>query len=229
MSAPEFRGFPAEAFEWFARLEADNSKRFFDANRATYDAAIRGPVEAMLDELNDELGGEVKIFRQHRDVRFSKDKSPYKTTTYGVVRSIPDTGAPVFAQLSAHGLFVGSGYYNLDPGQLQRFRDAIVDERTGPALEQAVDEVHSAGVETYGESLKTAPRGYPRVSLLRHKSLFAGARLDPRVKGITRRAALGHVHRMWEAMAPLNGWLDRHVGPGDEPEDSRYRGRSGRR
>src|SRR4029079_12581576 len=112
-------------------------------------------------------------FRQNRDIRFSADKSPYKTTTYGLIHERPASRAPLYAQLSAKGLFAGTGYYILSPDQLTRFRDAIVDHRSGPELERVVTEVESAGVETFGEALKTAPRGYPRdherIGLLRHK------------------------------------------------------------
>ena len=88
-----FAGFPPEAFAWFTGLEADNSKRWFDAHRETYDTAVRGQFEAMMDDLADDLGGEVKVFRQNRDLRFSADKSPYKTRTYGVIFDRP-AGAP---------------------------------------------------------------------------------------------------------------------------------------
>src|SRR5437773_2653459 len=100
MSEPGFSGFRAAAFTWFAGLEADNSERYFTAHRATYDAAVRGPLEAMLDELAED-DGEVKMFRQHRDIRFSQDKSPYKTTTYGVITNRDRSSAPLYAQLSA--------------------------------------------------------------------------------------------------------------------------------
>jgi uncharacterized protein (TIGR02453 family) len=221
MSESDFEGFPAAAFGWFSGLAADNSKQYFTAHREIYDSAVRGPLEAMLDELAEGLGGEVKMFRQHRDIRFSADKSPYKTTTYGVIRELPEGSAPLYAQLSAGGLFTGTGYYRMDARQLTRFRDAIIDDHAGPALERAVDTAHAAGVQTFGETLKTAPRGYPRehprIHLLRHRLLIAGVRLEPGADGLSRSAALDHARSVWETSAPLNLWLDRYVGPGDEP------------
>ncbi|MGI8804049.1 MAG: DUF2461 domain-containing protein [Solirubrobacteraceae bacterium] len=223
-AAASFAGFPPEAFSWFAGLEADNSRTYFTARRGTYDRAVRGALEAMLEELAGELGGHVKLFRQHRDVRFSSDKSPYKTTTYGLIVDRPDRLPSLYAQVSAQGLFAGSGYHQLAPDQLSRFREAIVAD--GEVLEQAMDTAHAAGVETYGEALKTAPRGYPRdhprARLLRHKSLVAGARLDASPDGIPRQRALDHARSTWAACAPLNAWLDRHVGPSDAPADGRY-------
>jgi uncharacterized protein (TIGR02453 family) len=222
---PGFEGFPSETFDWFAGLEADNSKGYFTAHRETYDRAVRGALEAMLEELAEECAGEVKMFRQNRDIRFSADKSPYKTTTYGLV--IPPSGhAALYAQISAAGLFAGTGYYVLAADQLDRFRDAVADDTAGPELDRAVADVEAAGIETFGEALKTAPRGYPRdhprVRLLRHKSLVAGGRVPPGPNGIERAVALEHVRETWTACEPLNGWLDEHVGASDLPPKPRY-------
>ncbi len=216
METLSFEGFPRETFRWFAGIEADNSKRFFTAERDIYDRAVRGALEALLEELADDLGGHVRMFRQNRDIRFSADKSPYKTTTYGLIHERPESRAPLYAQLSAKGLFAGTGYHVLSPDQLTRFRDAIVDDRSGPELERVLAAVEGAGVETFGEALKTAPRGYPRdherITLLRHKALFAGRRLGAGGSGIRRGAALDHARSTWAACAPLNAWLDQHVG-----------------
>jgi uncharacterized protein (TIGR02453 family) len=210
-----FDGFPPEAFRWFAGLEADNSKRYFTEHRDTYDGAVRGALEAMLEELADELGGRVRLSRPNRDLRFSRDKSPYKTTTYGVIIDRPDSLAALYAQLSSLGLFAGTGYYELAPDQLTRFRDAVLDDTAGPRLEAAIATATAAGVETFGEALKTAPRGYPRdhprVHLLRHRMLVAGKRVAAGDGGITRDAALSHVRATWSACAELNAWLDEHV------------------
>jgi uncharacterized protein (TIGR02453 family) len=211
-----FDGFPHEAFTWFSGLEADNSRTYFRAHRETYERAVRGPLEDLLETFADELGGRVKVFRQHRDIRFSRDKSPYKTRTYGVVLDRPGSLAGLYLELSASGLFAGTGYHVLEPAQLARFRDAVADDTAGPKLERAVASAHAAGAETFGEALKTAPRGYPkdhpRVTLLRHRSLVAGRRLAPKAKGIGRDAALEHAGATWEACAPMNAWLDEYVG-----------------
>jgi len=225
MSTTRFTGFPDDTFAFFDGLERDNSKAYFTDHRPLYDAHVRGALELMLGELAAELGGEVKMFRQNRDVRFSNDKSPYKTTTYGVIGKRPKGLPPLYAQLSSWGLFAGSGYYRLAADQLERYRKAIADEKTGRAAQQAVDAVQAAGVEVFGESLKTAPRGFardhPRARLLRHKALFGGKRMEPTDNGITRAKALRHVRTTWDACAPINAWLDKHVGPSRLPEEPR--------
>jgi uncharacterized protein (TIGR02453 family) len=165
------------------------------------------------------------MFRPNRDVRFSADKSPYKTATYGLIAERQDSLAALYAQLSVTGLFAGTGYHVLAADQLTRFRDAIADRAAGPALEKAIAGAEAAGLDTFGEALKTAPRGYPRdhprVHLLRHKSLVAGRRFEPGAKGITRDAAVGHTRATWAACAPLNAWLDHHVGASQIPSEPR--------
>jgi uncharacterized protein (TIGR02453 family) len=231
-ATPAFAGFTPEAFRWFAGLEADNSRTWFAAHRDTYEHAVRGALEAMLEELAGELGGRVKLFRQHRDVRFSADKAPYKTRTYGVIADRPESRGALYAQLSAGRLFAGGGYHALAADQLARMREAIVDDAAGPALEAAVEHAHAAGVQTFGEALKTAPRGYPRdhprVHLLRHRALFAGRRLDAAAAGISRNDALAHARATWAACGPLNAWLDEHVGPSAEAPVSPGRPRAAR-
>jgi uncharacterized protein (TIGR02453 family) len=230
-SATSFDGFPREAFAWFAGLQADNSKRWFSAHRETYERAVREPLETLLEQLAGELGGAVKMFRQHRDTRFSADKSPYKTTTYGLIVDRPNSLASLYVQLSADGFFAGTGYHVLARDQLARFREAIADDATGPALEDAVAGAEAADIETFGEALKTAPRGYPRDHprgrLLRHRSLVAGRRLDAGADGISRAAALDHAGTTWAGCAAINAWLDEHVGASDLPPPTRY-GRAAR-
>jgi uncharacterized protein (TIGR02453 family) len=210
-----FEGFGPAVRQWFRGLEADNSRAYFTANREFFEQAIRGPMESLLSELSEKFGGEVKMFRQHRDIRFSPDKSPYKTNTYGVLRGSDVGPGGMYASISARGLVAGSGYHAMDRDQLDRFRDAIADERHGAELSKVVAKAERAGIELWGESLATAPRGYPkdheRIELLRRKSLALGATLKFG-RGISRSDGLQFVTKTWRAAAPVTGWLDEHVG-----------------
>jgi uncharacterized protein (TIGR02453 family) len=212
-----FSGFGASAFTWFAELERDNTRAFFTATRDRYEGEVRGPLEEMFDALREEFGGRVKVFRQQRDLRFSPDKSPYKLRTYGVLLEPAVPGGGLYAELSSHGLYAGTGYHGMARDQLDRYRDAVADDATGPALADAVDAAETAGLELAGESLRTAPRGFdrehPRIGLLRRKALIAGRRLAPDGGGIGAEAAIGHVAGCWRAAEPLNAWLDANVGP----------------
>lgn len=229
MERRPFRGFPPEAFAWFDGLARDNSKAYFTATRERYEADVRGALLAMLEELSATFGGEPRVFRQQRDLRFTADRTPYKTRTYGVLERVADTAAGVYAELSARGLYAGTGYYRMARDQLERYRAVVgADDAAGAQLERAAAAARAAGLELAGQSLRTAPRGvardHPRIELLRHTSLFAGRRVSGE-RGIAREAALEHVGGTWRAAAPLNAWLDRHVGPSTAPPEPRGRRR----
>jgi uncharacterized protein (TIGR02453 family) len=212
-----FRGWPSRALEFYAGLEADNSKAYWLAHRDVYDRDVRGPTVALLEELAPTYG-EFHLFRPNRDVRFSKDKSPYKTAIAAVTEG--EGGEHYYVQFSAEGLFVGVGLYHMAADQLARYREAVDDERTGSALRRIVDSLTAKGFTIGGEQLKTAPRGYPRdhprVALLRHKGMYAGRSHAP-AAWLSTRACISRITKAWEGAAPLNSWLGRHVGPSTEP------------
>lgn len=197
-----FLGFGPEAFWWFDGLERDNSRDYFTRTRDLYEREVRGQLEELLLELG---GGEVKVFRQHRDLRFTRDKRPYKERTYGIAGRL-------YVQLSSRGLYVGTGYYRVEPEQLERYRAAVADDATGPQLEAALAK---ARLDVDGASLKTAPRGYPRdhprIELLRRKQLIIGRSL-PAGGGIKRDPALDLARGVRKSSAPILAWLDTHVG-----------------
>lgn len=226
-----FEGFTPEVREWFAGLEADNSKRYFAARRDFFEESIRGQMQALLTELSEKFGGEVKMFRQNRDVRFSADKSPYKTNTYGVVHGPGIAAQGLYASISTRGLIAGSGYHMMARDQLERYRTQVADAEHGPQLARRVAEAEQTGLELWGDSLATAPRGYPkdheRIELLRRKSLSLGARLTF-ARGIGRAEGLEFVTGTWRAAAPVTAWLDEQVGPSILPVSRRGRGRGTR-
>ena len=214
LTAVAFRGWPSEAIDFYDGLEDDNSRAYWQANKAVYDRAVRAPMEELLTELAPEFG-EGRIFRPNRDVRFSADKSPYKTA----IAAMLEGGG--YVQLSAAGLGVGRGLYHMAPDQLERFREAIDDDVTGRALVGLVDAARAKGIEvTAHESLKTAPRGYPkdhpRIELLRLKGLVTW-REWPVAAWLSTAKAKAKVADHLRASRPIAGWLDEHVGPSTMP------------
>ena len=214
-----FGGWPPEAIAFYEGLEADNSKAYWTAHKAVYEECVRAPFEALADEVRDEVG-DLHLFRPYRDVRFSKDKAPYKTAA-GAAGEL-EGGAVVYVQLSATGLFVASGYYRPAPDQLERFRAAVADEHNGPELEAVVASLRKARYDIGGQELKVAPRGFPRdhprVELLRHKGITAG-RTFPPAKWLATPKAKDRVLEGWRGAAPLHQWLDRRVGPSTLPPE----------
>jgi uncharacterized protein (TIGR02453 family) len=217
-----FEGFGPQVRNWFKGLEADNTKEYFTANRDFFEESIRDQMEALLTELSESFGGHVKMFRQNRDIRFSADKSPYKTNTYGVIHGSDVAAEGLYASIAANGLVAGSGYHVMARDQLNRYRDRVADAKHGPELTDLVAEAQAAGLEVWGESLVTAPRGYPtdheRIDLLRRKSLSLGATLKFE-RGIRRTDGLQFVSKTWRAAAPVTSWLDAHVGASTMPMD----------
>ncbi|MEO1059027.1 MAG: DUF2461 domain-containing protein, partial [Actinomycetota bacterium] len=170
----EFRGFPADGLAFYEQLGADNSKSFWQANKARYDDEIRTPMAALAEALDEY--GPFHLFRPHNDMRFSKNKPPYKTHQGAYGES--EGGAGYYVQISAEGLFVGAGYYALAKDQLARFRAAVDNEHTGAEVDELVADVRRRRYSIAAISeLKTAPRGYPkdhpRIELLRRKGLIA--------------------------------------------------------
>jgi uncharacterized protein (TIGR02453 family) len=209
-----FRGWPAEAIEFYEGLEADNSRSYWMAHKATYDEQVRGPMLALLAEMEAEFGAG-KIFRPNRDVRFSADKSPYKTA----IGATLERGG--YIQFSATGLSAGSGMYVMEPDQLERYRQAVDDDTTGEQLSQLVAEAAGQGISVIGhDMLKSAPRGYrkdhPRIDLLRHKGLVAWKEW-PVASWLGTAAAKRRVVEFLRACRPLNDWLAAQVGPTRSP------------
>ena len=208
-----FTGWPEEALDFYDGLAADNSKTYWLAHKQTYDTCVLEPMTELLAELEAEHG-EGKIFRPYRDVRFSKDKSPYKTPMGAVI-------GDGYIQLSAQGLAAGSGMYHMATDQLDRYRKAVVDDRVGAELEDVIAGIREQKIDVHGhEMLKSAPRGYPadhpRVDLLRCKGLVAWHQW-PVQAWLGTRGAKQRITDFLTATAPLNAWLARHVGESGLP------------
>ena len=209
-----FEGFPEDALVFYEGLEADNTKAYWTDHKSAYDACVATPMRALLDELGPEFGP-AKLFRPYRDVRFAKDKTPYKTQAAAVVQGEAGDGA-LYVALSADGLFVAGGYYATATDQARRLREAAADDRTGSTLVAALDALRAAGWEVGGEQLARIPKpwddGHPRAAWLRHKSLTASL-AHPPDEWLHTPAARNRVAEGWRQLEPLNDWLRRHVGP----------------
>ena len=211
-----FQGFSASTFEWFTGLEQDNSREYFRATRERYEADVRTPFTLMLQELSGMFGGTVHVFRQQNDMRFAP-ADPYKTRTYGGLDFDAPAKPRLYADLSARGLYAGTGYHRLASDQLQRYRDAVVDEPTWCAIGGYAP--RNAGCASRSSSA-TASRRYPvdTHAIIREASCCGSGRLlVGRLRTGQLRCgrddALDHVAGTWRAAAALTTWLEEHVGP----------------
>lgn len=224
-SAPvAFEGFPPGAFAFYAELEepGNNSKAWFDANRARYEREVRRPVEALLDAAADEFGSAAKVFRPNRDVRFSKDKRPYRTSIAVLITPDGvDAGPGRYVQLDAAGLLVGSGYHEFDREQLQRYRRAVSDERHGTELQELVETARANDLEVGGRTLTRGPRGtepdHPRLDVLCHTAMTV-MREVPEGEALYTPAAAEQVFDVWRAGSDIARWLTRHVALASPPD-----------
>jgi uncharacterized protein (TIGR02453 family) len=209
-----FQGISFTALDFYEDLEADNSKSFWTAHRQVYDEQVKAPLQELAAELGPEFGT-AKFFRPFRDVRFARDKSPYKTA----IGATLERGG--YVQFSAHGLAAGSGYYVMMPDQLERYRQAVDDDKSGIKLVGLVTALRKAKIDVAAhDTLKTAPKGYPkdhpRIDLLRHKGLIAWKQW-PVAAWMGTAKAKQRVIDFLEAARPLTAWLDTNVGPSATP------------
>lgn len=218
-----FQGFPDPGRKFFRELAKQNDRAFFLANKDRYEREWVAPLTALLGEVRAKLDrsypdvelAEPKIFRLHRDQRFSKDKTPYKTHIGGripVVRSGSAVEVPIALYFqTGDETFVGAGQWGVSAAALPRFRAALLDEKKGAELDKILRKALTPGFAiTAMETLKSVPRGvdpaHPRAELLRHKGLALKLPLPD-------RAALGSPDLVGQLVAharqaaPLVRWL----------------------
>lgn len=214
MADAQLGGFSTRATKFFAGLERNNSKDYWTANKAVFEEEVKEPMAALVDSLPERFQP-FKTFRMNRDIRFSPDKSPYKTQ-HGAAHETD--GTVYYLHLDAHGLMAACGAYMMTPDQLERYRESVADDMTGRELEGILNNLSERSIDVgHGmtEPLKTAPRGYPkdhpRVDLLRQKAVSAHRRLS----GAPLRdadAVREFVVETFDACGPLNDWIKSNVG-----------------
>jgi len=209
-----FQGWTPLALAFYEGLEADNSKAYWTAHKAAYTAEVYGPMDELLHELEAEFGLG-RIYRPLRDVRFSADKTPYKTATCA---TLPTGGYVVF---SKEGLAVGSGYQSMAPDQLDRYRNAVATDQSGNELCEVIAQITAQGIEiSVEQQLKEGPRAYskehPRADFLRYKDISAWKRW-PVADWLATPRAKDHITEALRATYPLHLWLEANVGPTNKP------------
>ncbi|HYN66264.1 MAG TPA: DUF2461 domain-containing protein [Ornithinibacter sp.] len=212
-----FAGIPADALDFYDELRAENTRTWWQANKARYSVVVRAPMEALLDALEDEFGP-ATLYRPNRDVRFSADKSPYKDHQGALATTVAGMG--FYVQVSADGLMAGGGFYPTGTDQLPRLRAAIDAPRSGQELQRVVDDLAAAGFDLGGDRVATRPRGvpadHPRLELMRFKNLIT-KREHGAPPWLSTPDVVERVRADWRTVRPLVDWLTEHVGATTQP------------
>ena len=203
----KFSGWRGDFQGFFLGLKVTNTKIYFEAHRRQYEEEVKAPMVALLADLEPEFGP-AHLTRPNRDIRFSADKSPYKTNIYA------DAHAGGYVALDASGLVAAGGRYMLDADQLARFRAAVAADASGKKLLKIVGALREKGYDVEGQELKRVPSPYPqdhpRGELLRHKRLIYWRRWPPE-PWIATAGARDRVAHVWRDGADLNAWMAAEV------------------
>ena len=202
-----FEGFPPEAFTFFATLAKNNNRDWFLAHKHVYEQSCRDPMKALMAAIDPPFGAGW-LSRINNDMRFNRDRAPYKTRIDAGVKGH-------YVSVGAQGMYVGAGIYKPEPAALRQLRQAIAADASGRTLQTIVAALRRKGytVATHESSAKP-PRGYdadhPRVELLKMKDIHAGRTFEP--ASLTTPKALAHVKKVMADLKPFNDWLKTHVG-----------------
>lgn len=222
-----FTGFSDETVKFFRALNRNNNREWFHKNKHRYDEYVMAPakefvttIAPFLYEISPDINAEPRvnaaIRRINRDIRFSPDKTPYKTyQDFKFLQGRDKEGAGFYMHCSAKGITMAGGVYRFDKTRLARYRAAVDDAASGRALEAAVRDVRKAGYEIGGSHYKRVPRGFDpeheRADLLKHAGLYAwkdvGMPKEFQTKAFPRFCA-----RHFKRMSPINLWAVEYVG-----------------
>lgn len=234
MSDGEFRGFRPAALTFLRSLKRNNTREWFQAHRADYEGEVRAPLAALVEELDvrfaelaPEIVGDPKrsLFRIHRDVRFSSDKSPYKTSAAcwcyhgdagrGVGSTTPHGGAGFYFSMEPGGSMLGGGIWMPPRPTLARLRERIDDDHAAlRRILRAPTLAKRFGTLDESATLTRMPRGYadghPAAELLRHQSFTVGRTLsDSEVLGARLADVLA---RDYARLVPFVRWFNGALG-----------------
>jgi uncharacterized protein (TIGR02453 family) len=219
-----FSGFPRDAFQFLHELSTEMNREWFEANKARYQAVWVEPMQALADDVAAALGKAYaplkaklkapKVFRIYRDVRFAKDKSPYKTHVAMAIGTAAGRTA-LYMHLGLEEDFAGAGAYYFEPPELPKWRKLVAAERSGAELTALVGKLRKAGYAVGGhEDFVRVPKPFaadhPRADYLRMRGLTVAFPAIP--KGLVHdkgfaKWLVGHAAKS----APLVAWLGKHV------------------
>lgn len=222
-----FGGFPEKGLRFLSGLKKNNNRDWFESHKEIYRKELAEPAQAFVVLLgrrlqniskgiiyDARLNGSGSVMRIYRDIRFSKDKTPYKDWLgvffwEGKGKKMENPG--YYVHVDPKDTFVGAGHYNFPKPFLEAYRKAVVDTRKGKELEQALTAItKTKGLSIGGDKSKRVPRGFdadhPRAELLKYKGLYAYTGTILR-KELTTPKFVDLCFTWCSKMAPLQNWL----------------------
>lgn len=228
MNSQSFSGFPRAGIQFLADLAANNNREWFQANKEIYQEQLLVPAQQFVLDLGRRLqeissgisydtrtNGSGSLMRIYRDTRFSEDKTPYKTNISmsfweGTGKKMANPGFFLRFGPSGGGIYVGQ--HAFDKAKLAVYRDAVVDERLGSELVQAVASVaRLSGCEVGGEHYKRVPGGYdsahPRADYLKYNGLWVVNSTAVQEAALYQPELVDICFEQCRQMAPIQRWL----------------------
>ena len=218
-----FSGIPKAGLGFLRELAANNDKEWFDQHRAVWDDELLPALFSACSELHERLlklmpklqfvprvGG--SVYRLNRDIRFSKDKSPYKSHAAALLwEGVDKHGSPgVYLHVAPDEVIFGGGLYVFEEAQLDRYRKLVHNDHSGDELAAALTKAKKGGLKPDGEKLVRPPRGFtpehPRAELSKHKGLVVGQTIKPG-PWVHTAEFLDRAEAAAKAYAPLHAWL----------------------
>jgi uncharacterized protein (TIGR02453 family) len=204
-------GIPAEAFDFYDHLAADNTREFWAEHKSEWELYVRDPLQELATDLEPDFGP-AHLYRPYRDMRFSRDKTPIKDHQGCVFAAV--NGLGWYLQVSGEGLLVAGGWYQSTGMQVKRYREYLAEYGSAD-LRKALAEAMAAQFTIDGDRLKTRPRGVaeddPDLDLFRHRTMHATLRWEPAAwmetpeLEQTVRASFGAIRPMIEVLGEMVG------------------------
>ena len=235
-----FTGFSPDSLAFLSDLAEHNDRAWFAENRDRYERELLGRERDFVDAVGSAFAAldqrvqavpavDRSIFRINRDIRFSKDKSPFKTYAdmWFWIGDDRKSAPGYFLRMVPGSVAIGAGAHRLTPEQIARFRSAVVDGLHGPWLEHILDDLRTAGFEVSEPTRKTVPKGFsaqqPRAELLKHTDhLHALRAFSPPPAEFTSPEFVAWTMGQFAQVKPLVDWLVEQLG-GVFPTDMRRR------
>jgi uncharacterized protein (TIGR02453 family) len=222
----QFSGFTKKSLKFFSDLQKNNSKGWFNENRNLFDSEILIPAKAFVTAMGDKLRKispdivadprtDKSIFRIYRDIRFSKEKIPYKTHLgiyfwEGAGKKLENPG--FYFHFDKDSVFIGVGMHIFPKQMLTAYRDAVVDPKKGEKLEKAIKDVSKNNTEySLGwKQYKQTPRGYdkdhPRADYLLYGGI--GFHYKSEIPGeFYSNKLLDYTYKIFKDMSPIHFWI----------------------